>query len=152
MPDSSIVLDCLFERPRLADRAMVRKTKTDPTRQGRAQFNNLYFSGGPAFRNHNFADFLDGVDQRTERSIVLEIRRHYEDPRGGLSPHIAATYWFTLSPQTCSSFLRANPALPVSERDFCLSKLFQFLYLPLTVRYHLDANEGAVKGHSGGSP
>jgi len=97
--------------------------------EGRALFNNLYFSGGATFRDHNFSDFLDGVDQHRERSIVLEIQRHYEDPRGGLPPHVDAIYRCTLSPPTCGSFIRAHSALPVDERDYYLSKLFQFLYL-----------------------
>lgn len=39
----------------------------------------------------------------------------------------------------------ANPQLPITERDYCLSELFQFLYVPIKIRFSLEDSETDVR-------
>lgn len=43
----------------------------------------------------------------------------------------------TLSTGSAAAYIRAHPGLPITVRDCILSKVFQFLYIPLEVRFNL---------------
>jgi hypothetical protein len=49
-----------------------------------------------------------------------------------------------MTPAACASFLR-HTTLPIVERDYYLSKLFQFLYLPLELRFQLGSAEEEIR-------
>ena len=87
-------------------------------------FRNLYSL--PRFTDHNFNDSTGILHQEQgpgpHVGEAFRIRRPYRP-----HPYLLSTLSCTLSPLCCASFLRANPALPITERDYYLSKLFQFL-------------------------
>lgn len=114
----------------------------------RRVFTNLW--SDEAFRDHNFsnfyADFPGGrIEEVSHDWILASVRKSYED-RDGLEPYFDSILPYTLSPKCCASFLRAYSNLPVDQRDYYLSKLFQFIYLTLEVRFSLQgAAEMEVK-------
>lgn len=97
-------------------------------------FHNLYPFCKP-FRDHNWNDFFDDLQQDKEDYIEQQLRDGY----GGDGPEPCFYYIFplTLSPPACDSFLRSTN-LPIVARDYYLSKLYQFLYVPLRIQFHLD--------------
>jgi hypothetical protein len=110
-------------------------------------FLNLYYLRDSAFRDHNFSDFWneggggEPIEPVPERRIVWYIRESYApDPLRpgrleGLPPDFQPIIPFTLSAACCDCFLRVHSALPIRPRDYYLSKLYQFLYITLAVRY-----------------
>ena len=102
-------------------------------------FHNLYFSA--EFREHNFCDFFaDGnpfgrIDPVPHSYIEGHLRLSFlPRPEGGLEPYFWQILPFTLSEKACRSYLRTQ-SLPADERDYYLSKLFQFIYTVLSTRY-----------------
>jgi len=85
-------------------------------------FRNLYFFS-PDFRNHNFSDFFDNIREVSEVYIEAALQRSYQ-PGNWLEPYFYSIFPLTMSPESCVSFLRANPKLPITARDYYLSKLF----------------------------
>src|SRR5713101_1649334 len=105
-------------------------------------FRNLYFFS-PNFRNHNFSDFFDDIREDSEVYLEAALKEGYAD--GGLEPYFYSILPLTMSPESCASFIRANPQLPITERDYYLSKLFQFLYVPIKIRFSLEDGETDVR-------
>lgn len=93
-----------------------------------------------AFREFNFDDTLGRFEPVTSEYIRARIAESYrEEFPTALGPDFVHTMRLTLSRGTGQAFFRANPRLPATERDFYLSKWFQFLYVVLEVRYRLGA-------------
>ena len=103
--------------------------------EGRTLFRNIYFFCKP-FRNHNWNDFFGDLRQDEELYIEAELRRSYATPSGP-EPYFYRILPVTLTPESCDSFLRST-SLPITARDYYLSKLFQFLYLPLVQKFLLE--------------
>jgi hypothetical protein len=107
-------------------------------------FENLYFLSDTAFRNFNFSDFWADSATETpfepvsEQYIEARIRDAYAPDGEPPEIYFYSILPFTLSELCCKAFLRSNPGLPISERDYYLSKLFQFLYRPLVESVHLE--------------
>jgi len=75
------------------------------------------------------------LEQDKEDYIESALRRGYADQ--GPEPYFYNMFPVTLSPPACKSVLRTTN-LPVPERDYYLSKLFQFLYVPLEIKFQLE--------------
>jgi hypothetical protein len=122
-------------------------------------FLNLYFLYDPLFMDHNFSDFwnYDGGGPPIEREHAIRIRaylnRSYtQDSKRpgrleGLPPDFNPIISMTLSTSCCASFIRANPALPITPRDYYLSKLFQFTYDALIERFAIDLSNSDLRMH-----
>jgi len=104
-------------------------------------FLNLY-GGSSVLRKHNFCNFLQPVEPVSEDYIVGHLEQSFPPAPHGLEPYFDSVFEFTLSVDCCASFIRANPELPITPRDYYLSKLFQFLFEVLVVAYRLDYREG----------
>jgi hypothetical protein len=100
-------------------------------------FHNIYYSC-KSFRNHNWNDFFGDLRQDQELYIEAELRRSYAKPHPpGPEPYFYRILPVTLTPGSCESFLRST-SLPIAARDYYLSKLFQFLHLPLVLKFLLE--------------
>jgi hypothetical protein len=104
-------------------------------------FRNIYFSC-KSFRNHNWSDFFGDLRQDEEEYIEAALRRGYAEPPGP-EPYFYTILPLTLTPESCEGFLKST-SLPIAARDYYLSKLFQFLYLPLTLKFPLEADATEV--------
>jgi hypothetical protein len=115
-------------------------------------FRNLFYEDG--FLDYNYNDFFDDGDgfgrleSVTNAWIESCLRRSYRPGRleGGLEPYFDRTLPTTLSPKSCQGFLRQTK-LPIDERDYYLSKLFQFIYVTLDVRFELGFSANEVSKH-----
>jgi hypothetical protein len=107
-------------------------------------FRNLFFFS-KTFRNHNFNDFFGDLRRDSEGYFETALRSGYTGEQSGVEPYFYQMFPTTMAPETCSSFIRANPDLPITERDYCLSKLFQFIYVPLVERFGLEYGESDVR-------
>ena len=97
-------------------------------------FRNLYFQVS-SFIDFNFSDFLDQLDEVREEYLEARIR---EGLRGeDIEPYFDPIIPLTLRPESCRSFIRANPGLPITERDYYLSKLFQYVSLLIKNKFRL---------------
>ena len=100
-------------------------------------FHNIYFSC-KSFRNHNWNDFFGDLRQDDEPYIEAALRRSYANPHEpGPEPYFYSILPVTLTPESCESFLRSS-SLPIAARDYYLSKLFQFLHVPLVLKFGLE--------------
>jgi hypothetical protein len=106
---------------------------------GRTVFRNLYHFSQP-FRDHNWSDFFADLRQAKEESIEYQLREEEHGPE----PYFYSILPVTLRPETCEAFLRSTD-LPVSAQDYYLSKLFQFLYVPLKERFPLADREELIQ-------
>jgi hypothetical protein len=98
-------------------------------------FVNLYVQK-PDFGEHNFSDFLN----RIEPVEAVYIRKHIESSYSDefeIEPYFFEMMRLTLSAGAAAAYLRKHPDLPITERDCLLSKLFQFLYVPMEIRFGL---------------
>jgi DNA-binding Xre family transcriptional regulator len=82
----------------------------------------------PSFQQHNFS--LKQGQLRREQDPSWDVEEALRS-FGGYIPGLIETLSYTLSPVCCASFIKANPELPISDRDYFLSKLFQFFYQSL---------------------
>src|SRR5213594_3858928 len=90
-------------------------------------FTNLCEIG--VFADHNF-NASSGFLKR-ERDPSSSVAIAFKIPRPHLpDSSLISTLSFTLSPRCCLSFLAGSPGLPVTDRDYFLSKLYQFLLFP----------------------
>jgi hypothetical protein len=109
--------------------------------RGRTLFRNLYYFC-PPFRDHNWSDFFDDLRQDKESYIEGQLR---EASHGyGPEPYFYSIFPVTLRPESCESFLKSTD-LPITARDYYLSKLFQFLYVPLEVNFPLEDRDDIRK-------
>ena len=108
-------------------------------------FTNL-FRFSKSFRDHNFnvmfgylsADTAEGIEGQFHPFFHPEGPPHWSDDFP--EPYIQETLRFTLSAGCCASFFRTNPELPTVERDYYLSKLFQYIWVPLRVQFDLPVD------------
>ena len=102
-------------------------------------FINLTFAV-PTFAQHNFSLLQGQLRKEPDPSWDVE-----DALRSSFSyvPGLVETLSHTLSPECYASFIRANPELPITERDYFLSKLFQFFYQSL-----LDEADNAPHWHT----
>ncbi len=105
-------------------------------------FHNLYFLSGRVFRDFNFSDFWadsTGTPFESVTEVYIEhvIQESYASDSEPPEPYFDSILPFTLSALCCGAFIRSNPGLPITNRDYYLSKLFQFLYIPLVESAHL---------------
>jgi hypothetical protein len=115
-------------------------------------FLNLYYLDDPDFQNHNFSDFNNEggggpILRESARAIQRYISESYKpDPRRpgrleGFPPDFDYIFPMTLSDGCCASFIRTHPELPITARDYFLSKAFQFLHVMIAIRYWQDDPE-----------
>lgn len=97
-------------------------------------FRNLYLFD-QAFRDHNWNDFFDDLRQDKESYIEAQLEMSYEE--GGPEPYFERIFPVTLNQESCASFMRST-SLPITDRDYYLSKLHQFLYVPLQFAANFD--------------
>ena len=95
-------------------------------------FHNLYLFD-QAFRDHNWNDFFDDLRQDKESYIEAQL----DMSQGGPEPYFERIFPVTLSQESCASFKRSDRR-PISDQDYYLSKLFQFLYVPLQFAANFD--------------
>jgi len=112
------------------------KTGKNQTAGEKTLFVNLYVQK-PDFGEHNFADFLDRIETVEAIYIRKRIQECYSGKEDPIEPYFFAMMRLTLSSGTAAAYIRTHPNLPITERDCCLSKLFQFLYVPLEIRFGL---------------
>jgi len=108
----------------------------------RTLFRNIYFSC-ESFRNHNWNDFFGDLCQDEESYIEGQLLRIYDDALWP-EPYFDRILPVTLTPESCESFLKST-SLPITARDFYLSKLFQFLYVALVANFELKPGETEVR-------
>lgn len=96
---------------------------------------NLYFQSR-RFRDFNFTDCLERVESVPRASLLRAIRKGYNDSEPP-DPCFQDTITLTLRAETADAYRKRFRA-PINARDFLLSKLFQFLYDPLTIQNQLD--------------
>jgi hypothetical protein len=96
-------------------------------------FRNLYFLVDD-FADFNFNDFLDRFEEVPEDYLQTRIERNQQEGEH-IEPYFEPIIPLTLSPNSCNAFFRSHPRVPASERDYYLSKLFQFLFLPAKLRF-----------------
>jgi len=100
-------------------------------------FHNIYFSCKP-FRDHNWNDFFGDLRQDEEAYLEAALRRSYDHPEDPEpEPYFYRILPVTLASGSCESFLRLT-SLPIAARDYYLSKLFQFLHVPLVLKFGLE--------------
>ena len=104
-------------------------------------FRNLFFQSR-LFRDFNFTDCLGRVESVSNRSLSHQIRAAYN--AGPPDPCFVDTIALSLRMETSARFLKSVD-LPLEPRDYLLSKLFQFLYLPLVKGAAKLDRCGAVK-------
>lgn len=118
-------------------------------------FCNLYFL--KAFRDHNFSNFWFGsgtaarIERISEKAFESYLDRSFQSSgtQGGtdLPPDFDPIVIFTLSPKCCASFIRTNPDWPYDERDYYLSKIYQYVLAVLDSRFKVwDSNQGNEVG------
>jgi excisionase family DNA binding protein len=82
------------------------------------------------FLSHNFHTSSGVLHQVPDPSFDVELA--LRDKRGYLpSVDLIPTLSFTLSPGCCRCFAQQHPAEPITDRDYYLSKLYQFFLLAL---------------------
>lgn len=96
---------------------------------------NLYFQSR-RFRDFNFTDCLERVESVSHHSLVRSIQRAYDDSEPP-DPCFDDTLVLSLRAETADAYRKRFRA-PIENRDFLLSKLFQFLYDPLRIQNQLD--------------
>jgi len=99
-------------------------------------FRNLYFLVS-SFRDFNFCDFLDYLEEVPESYLRVQIAGEYDGEP--VEPYFEPIIPLTLHPDACAAFFRSHPHVPASERDYYLSKAFQFVWLPLEIRFGLSS-------------
>ena len=104
-------------------------------------FHNLYFLE-PEFADFNFCDFLGRFEKVGELYVKARLEEQFR--REQIEPYFWPIIPLTLQSGSCGSFLRAHSGLPITDRDYYLSKLFQFLYLAITIGFALDFNGAEV--------
>jgi hypothetical protein len=105
-------------------------------------FRNLFFQLAE-IRDHNFCDFLDQLEKVDEEFLQAKFCEGYN---GHIEPYFDPIIPLTLHPTSCDAFFRVYPQWPITPRDYYLSKLFQFLYQPIEIRYKVDyRTEGDVR-------
>jgi hypothetical protein len=97
-------------------------------------FKNLYVLQIDDFADHNFGEL--GRFVPTEAAYIRAHLEYISDDWGP-EPFFLDMVRYTLSRGTAEAFIRTHPSLPITERDWALSKLFQLLYVPLEVRFGL---------------
>ena len=58
---------------------------------------------------------------------------------------LLATIYFTLSAECYAGFRKDYPELQLDRRDYLLSKLFQFLFVPITMRQNYSDSDGSLR-------
>jgi hypothetical protein len=101
-------------------------------------FLNLYVLTPAEFRDFNYFDTLDRFETIPNEYFRNRVRESYlEEGRGAIEPAFLDGMRLTLGHGARQAFYRAHPTFPATERDYYLSKLFQFVYVVLDVRYGL---------------
>ena len=114
-------------------------------------FFNLFFGLDSRFSDHNFSNFLDRLEQYQYVRLETHLQASWipwRDRRCRFDPNeFEAIFRLTLSPETCASFFRTYPSLPVVERDYYLSKLCQFIWLIVVSWIDSRADQEASYDH-----
>ncbi len=109
-------------------------------------FRNLY-QQVHTFRDFNYSDLLGQLELVSRQDLKRATRDYITgaefDPFDQLVPAL------TLQPVSCAAYIRTYPELPIRERDYYLSKLYQFGYYALAAklphnpdnRYELEHND-----------
>lgn len=109
------------------------------------RFRNLYFLVDD-FADFNFNDFLDRFEEVPEDYLQGRIESNQQEGEH-IEPYFDPIIPLTLSPNSCSAFFRSHPRVPASERDYYLSKLFQFLFLPIKLRFNPSFDDERALRH-----
>jgi hypothetical protein len=100
-------------------------------------FTNLKNLHGSHFADHNFSDFSGYIVQvpKSQLEALIELCCGPYDPKADPDEcaeagfELSSIFDNTLNSRACTSFFRAEPHVPAIERDYYLSKLWQFLWL-----------------------
>ena len=90
-------------------------------------FENLYRLV-PLFEAHNWTTFLGRAERFDGHGLALTVGDAFKsgDLRE-LDPYWLDIIKSTLAPACCTAFFRTSPQLPFVERDYYLSKIFQYI-------------------------
>jgi hypothetical protein len=103
-------------------------------------FLNLYDLAREEFENFNYSDTVGRFEPVSSDDFRARLRNSYREEHAiSLEPYFFDAMRLTLSRGARQAFFRSHPNLPATERDYYLSKHFQFLYIVLEVRYGLRA-------------
>jgi hypothetical protein len=105
-----------------------RSSRVQPD-SGSGKFENLYrLLPASEFEDFNWTTFLERVEQPSGDWIERSLARVFRSgDRRELDPYLEDIIARTLAPSSCVAFFRKNPELPFTERDYYLSKIFQYV-------------------------
>jgi hypothetical protein len=106
-------------------------------------FTNLYFASEP-FRDHNWTDFFGQV-RRVASTELERWTKLLMVASVGFDLALLATIYFTLSGVCYEGFRKDYPDMQLDRRDYVLSKLFQFLFVPITMRQNYSDSNGSLR-------
>ena len=98
-------------------------------------FRNLYFQSR-RFRDFNLNTMFDQVEAVPASYLAEVIGTAYDSEEP--DPYFTQTVEYSLRVEAARAYLH-TVKLSLTPRDFLLSKLFQFLYVPLQIQDQLDA-------------
>jgi len=107
-------------------------------------FTNLYFASEP-FRDHNWTDFFHGRVRRVPSAELERWTKRLMAASVEFDLALLATIYFTLSAECYAGFRKDYPDLQLDRRDYLLSKLFQFLFVPITMRQNYSDSDGSLR-------
>jgi len=97
-----------------------------------SRFENL-FDLCSDFDDFNWTTFLGRLEQPKGEYIARILGHAFEvGDSGELDPSLIETLARTLAPSSCKAFFRAHSDYPFTDRDYYLSKVFQFTWVALT--------------------
>jgi hypothetical protein len=105
-------------------------------------FVNLYFSSRQ-FKDYNWTDFYGDARPVTLSDLQKQTRDHVFASYG-FDGEFLATLRFTLSQRCAAGFTRENPGLPIDFRDYVLSKLFEFIFEAIVMRFDFTDPDGQL--------
>jgi hypothetical protein len=104
-------------------------------------FVNLNFTSRP-FKEYNWTDY--GDLRPVHLSALQRQTREHTIASYGFDSEFLATLKFTLSKRCMEGFIRDNPGLPIDHQDYSLSKLFQFIFEAIVMRFDFTDPDGTL--------
>lgn len=108
-------------------------------------FQNLYVLS-KEFRDYNLSLMLDTLSYENEARLELLFNMAY-GPESDFDPELEDLIECTLSKEACAGYMRRTRE-PIIERDYYLSKLYQFIWMPVAAKLNCGGMEGVLlEGH-----
>lgn len=102
-------------------------------------FRNL-FRQSADFRNYNHWEFPETFEPISEAYLREQVRRRF-DFAEPLDPTCKETFSHSLKRGSCELFRREHSRWPIIDRDYYLSKTFQFVFITLVEAFNLDEGD-----------